>query len=117
MIAGESCNSSDATCLNPDLPHNFSSFTVSYPPDPSSGSFEVPVIVSSHLVNTTDGSCGSFTFDSAAGKWYATTPQSVTELSSGKSIPAAVAAPASVSGTVALSNPAPHADLGSCFKR
>jgi hypothetical protein len=28
-----------------------------------------------------------------------------------------VAAPASVSGTVALSNPAPHADLGSCFKR
>ena len=117
IIGVESCNSSDAACLNPDLPHNFSSFTVSYPPDPSSGSFEVPVIVNSHLVNAIDGSCGSFTFDSTTRKWYATTPQSVAELSSGKNIPAAVAAPASASGTVALSSPAPHDNMSSCFKR
>ena len=117
MIAVESCKPSDANCLNPDLPHNFSSFTVSYPPGPSSGSFETPVIVNSHLVNVIDGACGSFTFDVTARKWYTTTPQSVAELSSGKNIPAPVAAPPSVSGATALSSPAPHADMSSCFKR
>lgn len=117
MIAVETCNPSDTTCLNPDLPHNFSSFTVSYPPDPYSGSFGVRVIVNSHLVNTIDGSCGSFTFDTVARKWYSTTPQTVAELSSGKNIPAPVATPSSVSGSVALSSPAPRADMGSCFKR
>lgn len=116
MIAVEACKASDNTCLNPDLPHNFSSFTVSYPPDPSSGSFEVPVIVNSHVVNTIDGSCGSFTFDAVARMWYSTTPKLVAQLSSGEKIPAPVAAPASVSGSVALSSPAPRADMGSCFK-
>lgn len=116
IVAVESCKPSDSTCLNPDVPHNFSVFTASYPPDPSSGSLEVQTTVNSHLINLTDGECGSFTFNTSTLKWYTTTPTSVTELYSGNNVPAPVAAPPSVPASTALKSPAPHADLASCSK-
>ncbi len=116
IIAVEQCEPNDTMCLSPDVPHSFSDFTVSYPPDPA-GQLEVADLATLQLINVTDGGCGSFTFDTVTRRWYTTTPSSVAELSSAKDMPSPIKVPPSVPATVALSASAPHADLGSCLKR
>ena len=114
IIAVETCSSGDATCLNPNTPHNFSAFTVSYPPDPTSGSLQVETTDPDHLIGLILGHCGIFSFSTSTRSWYKTTPNLVSELSSGKNVPAPVAAPPSVPGSTALSSTAPIGDPQSC---
>ncbi len=116
IIAVEQCEPNDTMCLNSNVPHSFSNFTVSYPPNPAV-QLEVADFATLQLINVTDGGCSSFTFDTVTRRWYTTTPSSVAELSSAKDMPSPIKAPPSVTANIALSAPSPHADLGSCFER
>lgn len=117
IIAVLTCNANNASCLSSTATHDFTQFTVSYPPNPSVGRMDLQTTMNSHLINVTDGSCGSFTFDTTNLKWYTTTPGAVSELSAGTQLPSPVQTPPSVTGAVALATAAPSAYTASCSKQ
>ena len=115
IIAVETCNANDVSCLSPDTQHDFAQFTVFYPPNPSTGDMGLMTTPGSHLINVADGSCGPFTFDSSNGEWFLTSPATIAALTSGGVLPPAAVSPAPVTGATAIGSLAPSPDLESCF--
>ncbi len=113
IIAVDACSPANSSCLSPATPHAFNDFTVYYPPAPSTGDMSLMTTVGADLVNVADGSCGSFTFDTTTGKWYATSPANATSMQDG-AFPTPVVVPAPVSGSVALTSAAPQGLSQSC---
>lgn len=114
MLAVLSCSSAVANCLSPDSTHKFSTFTVYYPPNPSSGRLDLVKTDSSNLVDVINAYCGSYTFDVTTGSWYATTASTADSLSGAGSLPQPVKTPAALPGATALATPAPTAVTTSC---
>lgn len=114
IVALETCPTGNTSCKNAIAKHNFDNFTVSYPPNPSPGRMDLQIIDASTILNVTDGSCGSFSFDLKNMKWYVTQPGVDSALIDGNQTTKPVQTPLSRSGTIAIASAAPTADMGSC---
>ncbi len=115
IVAVESCSASDTSCLSASTQHDFGQFTVYYPPNPSVGEMNIATTAGPNLVNLIDGVCGSFTFDSTNGEWFATSPSALAALTTPGALIVPVESPAPTTGASALLSPAPANISGSCF--
>jgi len=115
IIAVETCAPGDAACLGANTQHSFSQFSVFYPPEPSTGNMTFMTMTGTSLIDVTDGTCGSFTFNTTNEEWYATSPSSIAELLSGGTPPSAVLSPPSATGSAATTRNAPNSVSTSCF--
>lgn len=111
MIATERCRPKAAVCLDPTAVHDFSTFTVSYPPMPGTAPGKVEATFGTRLLYFSDAYCGLLVFDIASGKWFGA--DAVAPLMSGGQGVAEKVVPAPVSGQTALGRPAP-ASVGGC---
>ena len=108
MIALDRCAISDSACLNPDLTHTFSSFSVYYPPQPAPGGGRVDAVFGSGLLDFTTP-CGPVLFDVSRAVWYS--QAYLSDLEHGGADPT-LTTPASVTGSAALVTSAPPATGG-----
>lgn len=76
---------------------------------------DLQIIDASTILNVTESSFGSFSFDLKNMKWYVTQPGVDSALTDGNQTTKPVQTPLSRSGTIALANTAPTADTGSCY--
>ena len=113
MIALESCDTALVNCMNPDSLHDFGSFTVSYPPLPSSYPTIMEGTFGSRLLYISDAYCGLYTFDTSTGKWYGNKPTDIDSLMSGDEQVATVPTPPTFAGDLAMQISAP-AGQGVC---
>jgi hypothetical protein len=112
IVARETCASDDNVCLDANSEHDFSRFTVSYPPLPSSYPARLEVTFGGRLLSISDANCGLFTFDIQTGEWHGHTPAVINAIKSGAR-PAAFATPIAASGNAAIHRHAPAA-TGAC---
>lgn len=112
MIAVLNCSRTSTPCLNANTPHSFSSFKVFYPPEPGSGRSNLEAVAAGGIVTVYNGDCSNFLFDLETLTWYPGTSATAQALAAGRA-PAAVNVPASVTGTIAQSVPAPRG-TGDC---
>lgn len=113
MVAVATCAARDSACLDPNVPHSFDAFTVSYPPLPASGRSNLETTFGRRLLWIYDGGCGLFTFDVASMRWFGHAQADLDALLSGTGAPATVRTPPAASGAAALAAAAP-ADTGDC---
>lgn len=112
IVAVDACNSSTGTCIDSAAPHDFSSFTVFYPPNPHPGRADLEATFGGRLLYISDGKCGLFTFDLATLRWYGHGQSDIDRLMSGTSAPPPVPAPPPISGPTALAQLAPPSTSG-----
>ena len=110
MVAVLEC--SDSECLTANSTHSFTSFTVYYPPDPSSGRSDLGGFYGEGLLMVYNGNCSMFLFDVNTLTWYPASASDAQSLASGV-LPPAVNVPSEVSGATALSQLAPRS-TGDC---
>jgi len=111
MIAVERCAANDQSCLDPNVVHSFSNFTVYFPPVPSSGDLHLLQFLTPTEMQLSVAFCGVYVFDTANGEWYAgnTSAPNNDEDTTQASIPT----PSPESGKQAESTSAPKS-VGSC---
>lgn len=115
MIATETCQPGDATCLDATATHAFSAFEVHYPPQPQAVPGEVETTFGNHLIYFRDGACGIVTFDLSSGEWYPHDSADIDSLMSGTASVAPVMVPATTSGAMTLTaTPAAPQSTGVC---
>ncbi len=114
MLAIETCASTNANCLDPNLIHSFADFTVYYPPFPGSGQSTLQELISPTLINVYNGFCGNFIFDTANSSWYLGNAVNESIFRAGGQVTGAVVTPPSVSGSTAEGSPFPAEMVTSC---
>jgi hypothetical protein len=112
MVAVLKCSTSDSACSNTDVTHSFTSFQVSYPPDPSSGRSNLGAVEADGVLLIENGHCSMFDFDLNTLNWYPGTASDTQSIAVGN-IPAAISVPPQTTGATAVSEPAPTA-TGDC---
>ncbi len=114
MVAVETCSSTDAACLDPQTTRSFDdSFTVSYPPDPSTpNGGKLETTFGTHLLYFLNSDCNIFTVDLGDLSWHGRSQADVDNLRSGRPDPA-VRTPPHTTGSRAAHQPAPAA-TGEC---
>ena len=115
ILALKKCPRSDTACLDQSAVHNFSRFTVYYPPDTAADS---PALLHAtfygNLLSLSDSRyCSPITFDMTNGKWYPRTAR-VNLLETSPGTIQSLKAPAPVSGAKALTQKAPPASVSTC---
>ncbi len=112
MVAVLECSPSDSTCSNADSIHSFTSFSVYYPPDPSSGRSDLSGFYGDGILMIYNGGCSIFFFDVNTLTWYPASASDAQSLATGV-LPSAVSVPPQVSGATAVSQLAPRG-TGDC---
>lgn len=112
MVAVLKCSASDSACSDTNVPHSFTSFQVSYPPDPSSGRSDLGAVEADGVLLIQNGYCSMFDFDLNTLTWYPGTASDTQSIAAGHT-PPAVSVPPQASGATAVSQPAPIA-TGDC---
>lgn len=114
IVAVDSCASGDLACLDPNTQHDFSAFTVSYPPRPNSYPTNTEATFGGRLLYIADADCGLFTFDTSTRQWFGHSPADIDSRMSDIGQATPVAAPPAVMGNKAIQNPAPVVTGGAC---
>lgn len=114
MVAVETCAATDSACLDPDATHDFSAFTVSYPPRPDTWPLELQTTFGGRILDLSNAYCGVVSFDIASQRWFGPGQSGINALLSGSGMPPAVAAPSAISGAEALTHGPPVAVTSSC---
>jgi hypothetical protein len=107
MIAVERCTAGNNQCLDPNVEHDFSSFTVNYPPDAATSRLGVEQTFGGRLLDISDAYCGQFAFDISTGNWYPFSVSNVSSLMNGTTKLVPLSVPSAVTGTTALESSAP----------
>ncbi len=114
MVAVTTCAAGDSTCLDPNASHDFSAFTVSYPPQPDTWPLKLETTFGGRVLYLADANCGLFSFDTASQRWFGHAPSDINAILSGSGTPQAIAAPGRVAGADAPTQGPPPAVIASC---
>jgi hypothetical protein len=109
IVATDTCASGDGVCLDANSQHEFSSFSVSYPPLSTSYPARLEATFGGRILYISDANCGVFSFDVQASKWYGHTASDITAIMSQTSPPTSISAPEATPGSEAIRNHAPAA--------